>query len=194
MLDLPEAYVLYHGSPHERVLRDLLSAWSWIADPLGESYPLLAIGLGEAGRDRLASLADEYGLGDTVRSLPGLPPQALGVIYRRSAALLHPLMDPPWGGPVRLALASGVPVVSFESEPMSALVGPAAYLVKAGDTRLLGAALITVLVEEGVSQKLAQAGRQRAGTWSPSAFADGLAQAYESILKKIRRNHNSSRA
>ncbi len=106
----------------------------------------------------------------------------------------HPLMDPPWGGPVRLALASGVPVVSFESEPMSALVGPAAYLVKAGDTRLLGAALITVLVEEGVSQKLAQAGRQRAGTWSPSAFVDGLAQAYESILKKIRRNHDSSRA
>jgi glycosyltransferase involved in cell wall biosynthesis len=183
-LDLPEAYVIYHGPSEERALRRLLDAWSWVADPLGEAYPLLAIGLGEAGRERLAGLVTESSLGETIRSLPMLPPRALRLIYRRSAALFHPLIDPPWGGPVRLALASGTPVVSFESEPMSALVGPAAYLVKPGDARLLGAALITVLVEEGVAQKLAQAGRQRVEAWSLPAFATGLAQAYQDILKK----------
>jgi glycosyltransferase involved in cell wall biosynthesis len=67
---------------------------------------------------------------------------------------------------------------------MSALVGPAAYLVKAGDTRAMGAALITILVEEEVSERLAQAARQRAGAWSLSAFADGLAEAYQEILSK----------
>jgi glycosyltransferase involved in cell wall biosynthesis len=185
-LDLPEAYVLYHGLSDEKSLRRLLDAWSWVVDPLGEAYPLLALGLGEAGRERLAILATEYSSGESVRSLPMLSPPALGTIYRHSAALFHPLMDPPWGGPVRLALASGIPVVSFESEPMSAMVGPAAYLVTPGDARLLGAALITVLVEEGMAQKLAQEGRQRTAAWSLPAFAIGLAQAYQDILGKIK--------
>jgi glycosyltransferase involved in cell wall biosynthesis len=185
-LDLPEAYVIYHGPPDESALRTLLDAWSWVADPLGDAYPLLAIGLGEAGRERLMGLSSEYGLGETVRSLPALPTSALGLIYRRGAALFQPLEDPPWGGPVRLALASGMPVVSFESELMSAMVGPAAYLVKAGDTRGIGAALITILVEEEVSGKLAQAARRRVSTWSLPAFSGGLAQAYQDILEKRR--------
>ena len=185
-LDLPEAYVLYHGPSEERALRRLLDAWSWVADPMGGAYPLLAIGLGEDGRERLASLAVEYSLGESVRSLPMVSPPALGTIYRRSAALFHPLMDPPWGGPARLALASDTPVVSFEGEPMSALVGPAAYLVPQGDVRMLGAALITVLVEEDVAQKLAQEGRQRVAAWSLPAFAAGLAQAYQDILNKVK--------
>ncbi len=185
-LDLPEAYVLYHGPSDERLLQQLLSAWSWVADPLGGAYPLLAIGLGEAGQEHLEVLATEYGLGETIRSLSRLPPNVLGVIYRRSAALFHPATEPPWGGPVRLALASGTPVISFENEQMSALVGPAAYLVKTGDVRALGAALITALVEEGVAGQLAQAGRQRVATWSLKAFAGGLAQAYQDILLKAK--------
>jgi glycosyltransferase involved in cell wall biosynthesis len=183
-LDLPEAYVLYHGPSEERALRRLLDAWSWVVDPLGGAYPLLAIGLGEDGRERLASLAVEYSLGEGVRSLPMVSPAAVGTIYQRSAALIHPLMDPPWGGPARLALASDTPVISFESEPMSALVGPAAYLVPQGEARLLGAALITVLVEEEVAQKLIQEGRQRVAAWSLPAFAAGLAQAYQDIINK----------
>jgi glycosyltransferase involved in cell wall biosynthesis len=67
---------------------------------------------------------------------------------------------------------------------MSALVGPAAYLVPQGDARLLGAALITVLVEEEVAQKLIQEGRQRVAAWSLPAFAAGLAQAYQDIINK----------
>jgi len=185
-LDLPETYVLYHGPSDEKSLRRLLDAWSWVADSLGQAYPLLALGLGQTGRERLASLAAEFSLGETVRSLPILPPGSLAAIYRLSAALFHPLMDPPWGGPVRLALASGTPVASFESELMNALVGPTAYLVPHGDARLLGAALITILVDEGVAQKLAQAGRQRAATWSLPAFAAGLAQVYQDLLTKVK--------
>jgi glycosyltransferase involved in cell wall biosynthesis len=80
-----------------------------------------------------------------------------------------------------MALASGTPVIAIEDERSSALAGPAAYLVKGEDSRLLGAALITVLVEEELAGRLAQAGRQRAATWSQQAFAEGLAKAYATI-------------
>lgn len=183
-LELPEAYVLYHGPAEETALRRLLSAWSWVAGSVGEAYPLLAVGLDEGGRERLAVLAAGYELGETVQALPWMPPQTLGIVYQRSAALLHPGAESPWGGPVRLAMASGKPVVSRVSEQMDALVGPAAYLVKGDDTRALGAALITVLVEEEIAERLSEAGRQRAEGWSLEAFAQGLSAAYLDIISK----------
>ena len=183
-LDLPEGYVLYHGPSSEAALRRLLSAWSWAAAPLGDIYPLVAVGLDRASSQRLLALSVESGLGDSVRSLPGVSPESLGRIYQRSAALFHPAEEPPWGGPVRLALAHGRPVVSAESARTSALVGPAAYLVNGEDSRLLGAALITVLVEEGVAGGLEEAGKQRAAAWSLEAFGRELSKAYYRMVER----------
>jgi glycosyltransferase involved in cell wall biosynthesis len=180
--DLPEGSVLYHGPGSPSALRLLLSAWSWVAGPMGEAYSLVALGLDKEGREGLSVLALEYGLGDTVRSLPPLSPSGLVAAYRGAAALLHPASEPPWGGPVRLALARGLPVVSFLDSRIEALVGPAAYLVKRDDARALGAALITVLVEGEISEQLAQGGLQRAAAWSPTAFAAGLEQAYSDTV------------
>ena len=183
-LDLPETYVLYHGPAEETALRRLLNAWSWVAGSVGEMYPLLAIGLEDESRKKLDVLAASFDLGETVRSLPAMPPKDLGLIYQRCVAVLHPGDDSPWGGPVRLALASGKPVVSQVSEHMDALVGPAAYLVKGGEARALGAALITVLVEEEIAERLSQLGRQRAEAWSLETFSQGLLAAYQDMLSK----------
>jgi len=182
--DLPEGYVLYHGPSGEADLRSLLNAWSWAAASVGDVYPLVAIGLEAARGERLLALAEEFGLGETVRSLPALSPTAISHVYQRSAALFHPAEEPPWGGPVRLALAHGKPVVSAESARTSALVGPAAYLVRGDESRLLGAALITVLLEEKMAEQLAQAGGQRAAAWSPEAFGQELAKTYKRVIER----------
>jgi hypothetical protein len=46
----------------------------------------------------------------------------------------------------------------------------------------MGAALITILVEEEVAGRLSLAARQRAESWSLQAFAGALAKAYRAIL------------
>ena len=86
-----------------------------------------------------------------------------------------------WGGAVRLALAHGKPVIGFETPAFDAMVGPAAYLVKSGDAeslRALSAALITVSIEEEVTEALAAAAQQRASKWDMTAFAMELEQVY----------------
>ena len=184
-LDLPQSYVLYHGPSDEETLRRLLSAWSWVVGALGNAFPLLALGLGEEGRERLSSLATAYPLGETVRSLSALTPDTLAIVYRHGAALFHPATEPPWGGSVRMALTSGTPVVSIEDRRTDALVGPAAYLAQIDDTRALGAALITVLVEEGVAEQLSKAGRERTSSWSLlQPFGQRLLAAYINILER----------
>lgn len=176
--DLPETYILYHGPGGSDQLRRLLQAWKWAAAALGDLYPLLAVGLDGRSGKNLVEIAREDRLEDSLRVLPPLSPAALAPLYQGCAALFHPAPIAPWGGPERLALACGKPVVASENVFSDALFGPAAYLAPAGDGRALGAALITVVVEDSVAEKLSQAARQRAETWLSQDFGQQLYEAY----------------
>ena len=104
------------------------------------------------------------------------------MIYQGCSALFHPAPLSPWGGAVSWALACGKPVVAAESALTDALVGPAAYLAPLDDARALGAALITVLVEEEVAEKLSLAAQKQAAGWHSPAFGQELLAAYQEIL------------
>jgi glycosyltransferase involved in cell wall biosynthesis len=181
-LDLPEGYVLYHRQGREAALRRLFEIWSWAAGSIGDYYPLVLLGLDETDRTSADRLAREYSVEESVRSLPSLSPGQVAAVYRGCSMLLHPGRVAPWGDPLRLALASGLPVVAAEHALADALVGPAAYLAPAGDSRALGAALITVLVEEELAGRLSHAARRRAEAWKVDRFPGKLEETYRQIL------------
>lgn len=186
-LEAPETFILYHGPTNEAALRRLLDAWSWAAASVGNDYPLLLAGCNPADQEQLALLLAEYQLTGTARPLPVVSLPALAELYRRCTALFHPLEVSVWGDPVRLALACGRPVVGIESERSAALVGPAAYLARPGDSyaagrRALGGALLTVIVEEPVAEALALAGLERAQAWGSEAFRVALGELYRSLI------------
>lgn len=182
-LNLPETYLLYHGPGDLQGLRRVMDAWSWAAGSIGAYYPLLLVGLDHQAQDHLAALLAEYQLTDTARPLPPLSIPALAAIYHGSSALFHPAEVSPWGDPARLALVCGKPVVGLESDSAAALLGPAGYLISpnlpyAEICRSLGAALITVVVEESLAEELSRAARQRAETWQLESFAHSLREGY----------------
>jgi hypothetical protein len=189
-LHLPETFVLYHGPAGEYALRSLLAAWSWAAPTIGNDYPLLLVGLGEAAQRRLESLAGEYGLADTFHCLPRLSLPALAALYQACSAVFHPVEPSPWGDAARLALAAARPLVGIETALSSALVGPAAYLVPfrsfpldAAAHRALGAALLTVIVEESVAQALSDAAAHRAASWAMLDFKGQLEETYRRFAR-----------
>lgn len=181
-LGIPDTYVIYHGPVQQPWIHQLLSGWSWAADAIGDYYFLLVLGLGSSAQDNFHSMLKEYHLDERVKPLANIAPNLLPALYRGSSALFHPAPVSPWGGAIRLALASGVPVVATEQVLSSALVGPAAYLVSPGDARALGAALITVIVEKEIGTRLSQVGLQRAATWDPIKFSEQLVSAYQLVL------------
>jgi len=186
-LELPDAYVLYHGPTDLAALRNLVDAWGWAAGPLAAQHPLLLVGLDQPAQERLNRLLAEARLTGTARGLPPLSLPDLAGLYHGCSAVFQPYWPavdpPPWGDPLRMALAAGKPVAGLASAQAAAIAGPAAYLVEAGDyaasRRLLGAALITLLVEESMGEALGQAARQRAQAWDWGAFTAGLAELYE---------------
>lgn len=164
-VDQPDGYVLYHGPGNEQALHTLLAGWSWVAGPVGEVYPLVALGLDEASRKRLAELAEAYQISESVRSLPALPPHSTAALYQGCTVLFHPARPAPWGDPLLHALACGKPVVSIESPEADRRMGAAAYLAPAENIRAQGAALLSVLVEESVREQLTTAALERSMAW-----------------------------
>jgi glycosyltransferase involved in cell wall biosynthesis len=187
-LDLPETYLLYHGPGDDQALQRLLDAWSWAAASIGEYYPLVLAGLENPAQDRLAVLLAEYQLTGTARPLPPLSLSALAAVYRGCRALFHPAEISPWGDPARLALACGKPLVGLETELAAALAGAAGYLVPPLEPyparcRALGAALITVVVEDSLADSLSQAALDRAVTWEFDRFSSSLKEFYRATAQ-----------
>ena len=183
-LDLPETYILYHGPCHEQVLRRLLEAWSWVSGSVGEFYPLLLLGLNGRARQHLLPLAGDYSVQDTLRILPQVQPGEIPALVRGCSAVFQPAPLAAWGGAARLALVYGKPLVAAENALTAALTGPAAYLAPERDSRALGAALLTVIVEEQLAHALGEAGRQRAAGWDSRSFSGALFAAYQTVLSQ----------
>lgn len=189
-LDLPETFILYHGSYEPRSLLRLLDAWSWVAGPIGEYYPLLLLGANAAGRQTFATLSAAYDFGGSVRLLPDLPPGQAPAVYRACTVIFHPAPVFPWENPLRAGLVLGKPVVAMDSPLAGLLCGPAAYLVDGENARTLSAALITVVVEDSLRDSLEQAARRRAGQWQLGQrgleFGERLLETYRSAVGERR--------
>jgi hypothetical protein len=186
--NMSEAPVIYHSDGTSAGLQDALAAWTWAAAPVGQSSPLLLVGLSLREQGAAGVLSEQMGIPqDTVHALPPLAVEDLASLYQNSAAVLHPQAVAPWDGPARLALSSGVPLVAYENRFSDALAGQGAYLVPetlpaAERRRRLGAALITVVVEEQVGERLRRAAREKAASWEDS-FSLRLAELYRQLVK-----------
>jgi hypothetical protein len=190
-LGLPETYILCPAPTGAGSMRRMLEVWSWAAGAIGEYYPLLLLGLDPGWRAYFEGLIEFYHLGESVRLLPVLSPLIVPALFQGASAVFHAGQPAAWGGSLRQALRCARPLVAADSPLADALVGPAAYLAPADNPRALGAGLITVIVEENVAERLAEAGRQRAAAWSAASaagdFREDLYAAYQAALEACRK-------
>lgn len=182
-VQLPDEFILYQGPGGDGDLETLLQAWRWASVAIGELYPMLLVGLDDNDRRFILERAKSLGLEDSLLVLSGVTPASLPWIYQRCAALFHPGPASPWSGPTRMAIAAGKPLVATENNLMAAITGPAAYLVRENDARALGAALVTVVVEQELADRLSIAAKQRSQAWSSSDFRQQLMDVYRKDRK-----------
>jgi hypothetical protein len=175
--ELPEAYVLAVGeSP--TTLSLLLAAWTWVESSLGDAYHLVLGAHHPAERDRLRRICEGVGLEETARVVL-LGDDAWSAAFRGASALLH-------GGArdnaaaLRWALAAGLPTAAPATPVSESILGPAGYLTEP-TARALGAACLTLLVEDDLAASLREKAGERGRRYAPSvagpAWADALRQA-----------------
>lgn len=182
------SYVLYLGGFDTRKnVRALLSAWTWAAGPVGESYPLVLAGAVPQPDGKLfedyAALAEQLEITSTVRFVGPIAEEDKPAVYRGAALFVYPSGYEGFGLPPLEAMACGVPVITTDAGAISEVVGEAAYLIDPQDTRKFGAGLITCLVEPSVSDHLKARGLERAKKFSWARTARETVEAYESVSK-----------
>ncbi|MDF1501174.1 MAG: glycosyltransferase [Anaerolineales bacterium] len=178
--ELPPGYVLAHGVSLEDVPL-LLAAWTWVDGSVGDTVPLAAL-VSEGIESRVwEDQVHRMGLAHSVHLLKEVEFDELPALYRQAGALLqggrsleHQIM--------RWAMACGVPVTGFDTPAAADVLGPAGYLVAPGDTRALGAACLTVIVEPEVKVRLRKDALMRA-----SAFHKGSdpAETINELLERL---------
>jgi glycosyltransferase involved in cell wall biosynthesis len=184
--DLPEAYVLHLGGFDARKnVRALLSAWTWAAGSVGESYPLVLGGALPKPDGRLfedyRALAEELAITDTVKFIGAVAEADKPAVYRGAAAFVYPSRYEGFGLPPLEAMACGVPVVTTDAGSIGEVVGEAAFLIDPQDTRKFGAGIITCLVEPSVYDHLKARGLERAKMFTWEKTARETVAAYESV-------------
>jgi glycosyltransferase involved in cell wall biosynthesis len=76
-------------------------------------------------------------------------------------------------------MAAGVPVVSTAAGSLAEVLGEAALVVPVGDADALSAAVVEVLTDAEVGERLAAAGRAWSATYSWPRCAAGLHGLYQ---------------
>ena len=178
-VELPQTYVLYHGLLDRPTILRLLEAWSWCAASIGAYYPLLVYGAAASEREQLLAAAMQAGLSDSLVVLPAGSPVQLAALYFGCSALFQPGTASPWGDPLQHALACAKPVVAAANPWSEARLGDGGYLVASHDLRSLGAALISVIVEEELAEHMAAKAKRRAESWNPARHWQAVLDAIQ---------------
>lgn len=182
--DLPEVYVLADGvSPEDIGL--LLAGWTWVDSTMGDVVRLVVLGQRRGQAKDLRRRAEGLGLGGSVRVVEEVRAEDLPAIFRGAEAFVFA----GWGHAaeaVRWALASGMAIVGVENPEAGTLLGPAGYLVKSRDARLLGAACITVLAEPEVRERLRGQARERGALLTADAPLQALLGHLEEAADRAR--------
>jgi glycosyltransferase involved in cell wall biosynthesis len=184
---LPDSFVLYHADGLLSDLPVLLETWAWVVSAVGSDFHLLLAGFSGRLRPQVEKMIGEFAVLDSVNMLPELTMPELAFAYQNCTCLIALRAISAWGNPLRSALACGKPVAAPDGSYNDNIVGPAAYLVpvsEAGEKfrRALAAAILTILVEDGVSEQLSQSALQRSCHWSPDVFSAGLGRLYRDLL------------
>jgi glycosyltransferase involved in cell wall biosynthesis len=143
--------------------------------------------------DLVLAIAGPKGWGDVqldapvnrVRLLGFVPPEDLAPLNRGAAVVCYPSLWEGYGLPVAEALAQGAPVVTSTGTSTEELVaGGAGIAVDPYDPDAIAQALVTVLDDFDLAEKLREAALQRASerTWANTA-AETIA-AYEWVTKR----------
>lgn len=144
---------------------------------------LLVVGPGDPRRYR--SLVERYELGPHLRFVGSVSPHELPRYYTACDVFCSPATGRESFGIVLLeAMASGKPVVATDIRGYRFVVrhGVEGLLVERKNPEALALALVHVLADRELRERLAQAGRRRAEQFSWSAIADQTLAYYERLL------------
>ena len=111
--------------------------------------------------------------------------------YASSDIFFFPSESETFGNVTLEAMASGLPAVNAIASGSNSLIaeGETGFLVSARDEAGLAAKIEMLVKDEALRQRMGEAARQRALTFSWDAILSGLVESYRAVLRKARQKN-----
>ena len=175
-LDAPYVLFLGNDKPHKN-LDGLLAAFATVAAAGLPHRLVLAGGAGERRAAR-AEAARRAGVEGRVVDLGVLPDGDVAPLLAGASALAMPSFLEGFGLPVLEAQAVGAPVVCSNRGGLPEAAGDAALVVPLEEPAALGDALVRVLSDASLAERLRSRGRERSRAFTWDATFDAVARAW----------------
>lgn len=169
-------YILFVGTIEPRKnLPFLLRAYALLKErwrSVGRSVPKLVI----AGRKgwlfgEVFRAVEDLRLGDDVIFVGVVSPDDLVILYNGASLLVFPSLYEGFGLPLLEAMACGTPVVGAEVSSIPEVVGDAGLLYSPKDIEALISGLESLILDEGLANRLREKGFERVKGFSWTATA-----------------------
>lgn len=179
---LPERFLLYLGTlePRKNVER-LVEAFARVRAERGSSHKLVLGGARGWLYDHIFSRVHELGLGEDVVFAGYVPDDELPLWYNAADVFIYPSLYEGFGLPPLEAMACGTPVVTTSVSSLPEVAGAAALMVDPLDVDDLASAIVRVLDDPTLRQRLSTAGPQQAARFRWADAAERTMKVYRKV-------------
>ena len=183
---LPDQFVLHlNGFDRRKQVNELLYAYTFVA----QAQPDVPLVLGGKEPDwnnplfpNMREYARQLDLEDHIIWAGYIDEEDKPSLYRLARVYVNPSAYEGFGLPLLEAMASGTPVVAFNTDVFNEIAGEGAYLVE--NTRSMAGAIIALLVQEPLREAMITQGLARATNFSWRKTARQTLEVYERVLQQ----------
>ncbi|HYN19904.1 MAG TPA: glycosyltransferase family 1 protein [Thermoanaerobaculia bacterium] len=183
-LGLERSYLLFVGNPapKRKNLDTVILAYARAREIAPFDAPLVCIGERSGSEFKSRQRASNLGVGDHVRLLGKVAPEALPALYQGATLFLYPTLFEGFGMPVVEAMASGVPVITSNTAALKELAEGYAHLVDPLDVEGIAKAIAHCMSDPEHRSSLAKLGLRRAEDFRWSRTARKTLEIYLSAI------------
>lgn len=130
------------------------------------NYKLYLVGDASYGYDEIKYTLHQYGLSDLVFTTGWVAEEDLPHIFARAAAFIFPSNYEGFGIPLLQAMATGTPIASSRAASLPEVAGEAALLFDSKNISEMSEAIVRVLSDGALRERLIKAGLERVHNFS----------------------------
>jgi glycosyltransferase involved in cell wall biosynthesis len=161
----------------------LVRALAIIRRQAGEEVHLVVAGEADERYPQARQEAESLGVREATHFVGHLSDAQMPALYQSAAALVFPSFYEGFGLPPVEAMAYGVPVVSSDRTAMPEILGQAALYADPADPASIAAAVLRILGEPALADRLRLAGPIQAAQYSLLRSAIAHLELYERVVK-----------
>ncbi len=177
---LPRRYLLSVGSIEER--KNLLLVLRAVAC-MEEPVDVVAVGKRTPYTAEVERFAAEHGLKERLHVFDRVAFEDLPAIYRMADVFVYPSRFEGFGIPMIEAACCGVPTIGATGSCLEEAGGPDALYVDPDDPEALADAVVRVLSDEALRERMIRRGREYVARFEPQVLVGELLEVYRRVIE-----------